>query len=362
MFPPRESVRVVSLAIKALENKNIENAQNHIALIRTLTTTTFLLKKSEFNEDEIEQIRNFCNENGFDIVYLPGIKEDEVNRFNKLPEPYYYQMVESLLENREQLYHDYLFDITPVTDDKPYFFNFLRWSKITQLYESMGERWEPFFEGGFIVNFVLVQAILLSFVLIFLPIYRFRKIKKKIIGKNNILAYFFCIGIAFIFIEIALIQKFILFLGHPIYAISTVLFSVLIFAGIGAYFSKRFKLKKLRTIIPALSILTLIYLLSIKYIFNIFIGNNIIIKMILSAALIAPLAYLMGNPFPLGIRLADKINNKLIPWVWAVNGCASVLSSVLAVIIAMAVGFKAVLFLALIFYLLGLVSILKLIR
>ncbi|MBW2980391.1 hypothetical protein KY360_03175 [Candidatus Woesearchaeota archaeon] len=362
MFPPRESVRIVSLAIKALENKNIANAQDHIALIRTLTTTTFLLKRSEFNENEIEQIRNFCDENEFDIIYVPGIRKDEINRFNKLPEPHYYQMIAGLFENREQLYDEYLFDITPVTDDKPYFFNFFRWSKLALLYESMGKKWEPFFEGGFIVNFVLVQAVLLSFVLILLPIYRFKKIKKKIIGKNRLLAYFFCIGIAFIFIEIALIQKFILFLGHPIYAISTVLFSVLIFAGIGAYFSKRFKLKKLRAIIPALSILILIYLASIKYIFNLFIGNSIIIKIILSAALIAPLAYLMGNPFPLGIRLADRINNKLIPWAWAVNGCASVLSSVLAVIIAMALGFRVVLFLASIFYLLGLIFALKLIR
>ena len=356
MFPPKESIKLVSLAIDALDNRI--NVEKHIALIRTWTTTTFLLKKSEFSKEDIEKIKEFTKKREFDIIYLHNIELSEVNRYNKLPQPYYYQMVDSLLKNKNKLYKDYIFDIKPVTDNKPYFFNFFRWSKISDLYKSMGEKWQPFFESGFIVNFVFIQALILSIIFIFLPVYSFKKIKKKIKGKNNILAYFFFIGIGFMFVEIVLIQKFILFLGNPIYSISIVLCSLLIFSGIGSYFSSRLRLDNVKRVIIGLSLLIVIYLVSLNYVFNLFIAQELITKFIISTILLMPLGFLMGIPFPLGIRIADKLSNKLIPWAWVVNGCSSVLSSIGAVIIAISFGFNIVLLLAGVFYVLGLLMIL----
>ncbi|MBW2992321.1 hypothetical protein KY345_03845 [Candidatus Woesearchaeota archaeon] len=357
MFPPRETIRIVSLAVGALEELGVKNHSEHIALIRTLTTTTFLLKKSPFTDEEIDKIKQFCDERQFDIIYMPGVELSDVNKYNELPEPYFYQMVVKLFEDKDKLYQEYLFDISPVGDDKPYFSNFFKYNRLKQLYESMGKKWEPFFEGGFIVIALFIQALLLSLLFIFLPVYIFKRLKEKITGKGNILGYFFCIGVGFMFIEISLIQRFILFLDHPIYAISVVLFSLLIFSGIGSFLSGKVESRKLNYIILILAAIVLVYLFLFGVIFNVLLGHHIVIRCLVALLLIAPLGLVMGMPFPIGIRIADKRNNKLVPWAWAVNGCSSVLSSIAAIIIAMVVGFSVVLLIAAAVYVIGLAII-----
>lgn len=150
-------------------------------------------------------------------------------------------------------------------------------------------------------------------------------------------------------------QKFILFLGHPVYAVSAVLFSLLLFAGLGSFYSER--LKSPVKVIPALSLLIILYLMLLPRIFNLFLGHEIIIRYLISLVTIAPLGFLMGIPFPLGVRITKKINPELIPWAWAVNGCASVLGSILVIMIALSWGFSIVLVLASAVYLTGLVFI-----
>lgn len=361
--PPREAPRIVALATEALERQGIENPGEHIAAIRSWGTITILVKKSGFTQEDIESIEEFCREKRFDIVYAPDIKLEEVNIYNRFPEPYYYQVIGGMLttEDRKGFYDDYLFDISPTTDERPFFFHFFKLSKIIPTYESVGKKWQPFVEGGYLVPIVFIQAFFLSLVFIFLPVYRFRKpgqVPWKVLG------YFLSLGIGFMFIEIALIQRFILFLGHPMYAVSTVLFSVLMFSGMGSLFSERLEVKKqaFALTILALGTLVLFYLLGLPYIFRIFLGEELLFRGIVSPIILAPLAFLMGIPFPLGIRLTEALNRDLIPWAWAVNGCASVLSSILAVMIALSFGFSSVLVLSGLVYLAGLWAILSLER
>ena len=113
------------------------------------------------------------------------IKIDAFLHTNDRPKPYFYQMTAKLFEDKDKLYKEYLFDISPVSDEKPYFFNFFKYSKLKQLYESMSKKWEPFFEGGFIVIVLFIQALLLSLLFILLPIYTFKKIKKKGFNASN---------------------------------------------------------------------------------------------------------------------------------------------------------------------------------
>ncbi|MFQ5815822.1 MAG: hypothetical protein ACE5G7_04935, partial [Candidatus Hydrothermarchaeaceae archaeon] len=360
--PPREGLRMVSLAASALEDLGIDNPENHIAVVRSWGTITILVKENEFTPEEIEWIRVFCRARKFDVVYYPGVMADEVNVFNRFQEPYYYQVVHGLLSARDRarFYDDYLFDVSPVTDDKPFFFHFFRLDHIVPLYESMGEKWQPFIEGGYLVPVVFAQALVLSSVFIFLPVYRFRRIEKSILRKWRILGYFLCLGMGFMFIEIALIQRFILFLGHPVYAVSTVLFALLVFSGIGSLFTGGFHgdERVLRAIIPILSFFALLYLIFLPRLFQFSLGYDLFLRGLISIVSIAPLGFVMGMPFPLGIRLADRVDPELIPWAWAVNGCSSVLSSILAVMIALSLGFSTVLGLASGIYLFGLVMIL----
>ncbi|MEE8167702.1 MAG: hypothetical protein V3T58_02375 [Candidatus Hydrothermarchaeales archaeon] len=358
--PPREGLRMVSLALSALEKKGVDDAEEHIAVIRSWGTITILVKKNGFSPGDIETIEDFCRIRKFDMVYFPGISAQQVNIYNRFPEPYYYQVIQRLISNRPRFYKDYLFDVSPVTDERPFFFHFFKLDKIMPLYRSMGEKWQPFVEGGYLVPVIFVQALVLSLVFIFLPVYRFKRIKKSIPEKWRILTYFMCLGIGYMFIEIALIQKFILFLGHPVYAVSTVLFALLVCSGIGSLFTGRFNVRVLKTIIPILSVLVLLYLAFLPRLFHIFLGGDFFLRHLVSLAFIAPLGFVMGMPFPLGIRLANKVDPYLVPWAWAVNGCASVLSAISAVMIALSLGFSFVLGLAGIVYLFGLLMVLKL--
>ncbi len=358
--PPKETPRLVSLAVAMLSNH--ESApENHIAIIRSYVTTTFLLKKSEFSDEDIKKIKEFCKKNKYDLVYIPGINSSEVNLYNRFPEPYFYEMTENILSGENQ-YEDYLFDISPVGDDRPFFFNFFRWKKIVPLYESMGKKWVPLFEGGFLVVAVFAQALILSTILIFLPLYSFKRIKTRIAGKARILTYFFLLGIGYMFVEIAFIQKFILFLGQPIYSMSTVLFSLLMFSGFGSLFSEKIKIRSLRETMIVLSILIFMYLALLPFLFNLLLGQELLIRILFSVLILAPLGFLMGIPFPMGIRIANKLDSRLIPWAWCSNGCASVLSSVGATMLAISFGFSRVLMLAGIVYLIALAMILILYR
>lgn len=352
--PPRGDIRVVSLSVSALEKEGIKNPEDHIAVIRSCLTLTTLIKRDGFTSDEIQEIRKFCKEKGFDVVHIPEIKESEVNIYNKFPEPYYYQLVHGILfsKDREKFYDEYLFDISPVDDERPFFFSYFKWGKLIPLYESMGRKWEPFFEGGFLIVMVLIQAIILSVILILLPI--FHRLKKNILNKFNVLGYFFLLGIGYMLIEIPLIQKFILFLGQPVYAISIVIFSLLLFSGIGSLLSDKFEIKKLKYILITLCILILLYPLLLTLLFHTLIGHNFLTRLFISLLMLAPIGVLMGTPFPLGIRISANEGKELIPWAFCTNACASVISSVLAAVIALSLGFSSVLILAAVAYLVAL--------
>lgn len=354
--PPREDIRLLSLAISALNNQGVSEPENHIAIIRSWGTFTFLMSKSEFNKEEIREIKEFCKKRRFDIVYYPGVEISEVNIYNKFSEPIYYEAVRRILSEGSSFYEEYLFDVSPVNDDKPYFFHFFRWKKIVPLYKSMGEKWQPFIEGGYLIPVVFFQALILSIFFILLPLYKLKRTenksnklnttKKSNFKKWRILAYFISLGLGYMLIEIALIQRFILFLGHPIYAFSVVVFSLLLFSGIGSYFSDRIEMRYLVPVIFSISIVVFLYTLFLSDFFYHLLGKRILVRFLSSISVLMIPGVLMGIPFPRGISLLKEIEQPLIPWAWSANACASVLGSVLSIMLAMSFGFSTVLFFA----------------
>jgi len=359
--PPREDVRVVSLAISALENQGVDSPGDHVAVIRSWSTVTLLVKKGGLSSEDRTAIREFCQERRFDIVHMPGLEPSEVNVYNKFPEPYYYQLVHEMLYSgdRAGFYRGYLFDISPVTDERPFFFHFFKWDRLEETYLSLGGKWQPLIEGGYLVPMVFLQALFLSLVFIFLPLRRFRG-DSSVRGRWRLLAYFLCLGLGYMFIEIALIQKSILFLGHPVHAVSAILFSLLVSSGVGSYLSGWLKLRGGRALTPiiiSVCLLAVAYPFLLRTMFLALLDRPMSIRLLSLLLLVAPLGIVMGMPFPTGIRLLNILNAELIPWAWAVNGCASVLGSILPVIIALSFGFSAVVLLASATYLVGLLMI-----
>ncbi len=216
----------------------------------------------------------------------------------------------------------------------------------------------PLIEWGYLILVAtFIQAVLASLVLIMLPLAlpRWRQETAQKISRPWLAVYFVSLGLGFIFIEIAFIQKFILFLHHPLYATAVVLASFLFFAGLGSRYSERygkneFYYRGIKKAVINIFAICLLYIIILGKLFSALIFLPAIIKIFISVLLIAPLAFYMGMPFPLCLSRLGKFAPTFIPWVWGVNGCASVISAILATLLAIHFGFTYVVIAAVFLY------------
>ncbi len=321
--PPRENLRVVSLASQLGE-------ENSVAVYRTLTTHTLLVRKNGFTPTELQTIKDFCSEMRYDIVYLPQ-GQYEVNKYNVFPEPLYHRLTARLMEDQEVFYREYLFDVSPVHDGNPYFNSYFRWSSAGEIYRSLRGRWEAFLEGGFTVNLVFIILLTLSVVIV-------ASAAAKTKPSFNVLAYFTLIGVAYMFNEVVFIQRFILFLGHPVYSVALVVSVILVSSGLGSLASRRLKSNDLKRVLPALSLITLAYILVLPAAFDLLLPHALPYRILSSIVLLTPMGFLMGMPFPMALESVREST----PLAWAVNGCASVLASVAVILLSLSCGFDTV--------------------
>ena len=235
-LPPRDTLKLFDTAVEALDRLGIEAPGTRIALIRSWKTTTLLVKNGAFVQREIEALVAFAAERSFDVDYYNGIAPDEPNRYNILDRPYFYEAATALLgPDRRDYRQNYKFAIEAATDDRPYFFDFFKWRSLPELWQLRAQGAASMLDMGYLILFAtLIQAAILSLLLILAPLVLTRRRFDGAVPKSGIFAYFLAVGLAFMFIEIAYIQRFILFLGHPLYAVAVVLAGFLVFAGIGS--------------------------------------------------------------------------------------------------------------------------------
>jgi hypothetical protein len=329
--PPSEELRSFAIGITAIEQTG-GNPGEQIVAFRGYNTLTILLKRAPFTHDELQIVRRFTASRAYDLVYSPDITPEDINQYNILSEEIYYQSFKNLLETqpRAAFYQNYPFHIKPTTDDYPFFYHLFKWSQASQVLSALGRTWQPFGGAGYFVILALLLITLVSAgFLILLPVFILRKSlaggmqKAPPSAREKFLLpiYFGLIGFAYLLVEIPLIQQFILFLGQPAYAMTAVLFSLLLFSGLGSQYSARVPVK------AALTILVLC-LLSLPY------------RLAFAVAILAPVGFLMGIPFPAGLRwfLGEEKLSPRLPWVWSINGAASVIASVLAALLALSFG------------------------
>ncbi|MEE8622917.1 MAG: SAM-dependent methyltransferase, partial [Alphaproteobacteria bacterium] len=281
--------------------------------------------------------------------------------------PYLHEGAKALLGPGRQAYlRNYKFHIAPATDDAPYFFRFFKWRVLPELVALRAAGGAQLVEWGYVVLVAtLAQAALASVVLILAPLRVLRRARPTVAGERpfgRVVVYFLALGLAFLFIEIAFMQRFALFLSHPLYAIAVVLCAFLIFAGLGSGYSARLDarwrapaegrqgLSAISLAVAGIVAVAFLELLLLPVLFDWLIPLPQAAKVLVSILLIAPLAFCMGMPFPLGLRQVSERAPELVPWAWGINGCASVLSAVLATLLAIHFGFTVVIALALALY------------
>lgn len=360
--PPSESVRAAAALITAMESVGISAPGEHLLAFRSWATMTLMASRSPFHADDIALLRETCRRLGYDLVHHAGILPEDVNRHNVLPEPVYYAIVQDLLDpsRRNELYTRHPYDISPPTDDRPFFAHYFRWRQVPGILSQVGRTWQPFGGSGFLLVLILLLAsIVISLLLVILPLCLRRGARMQAGRSGRVFAYFACLGFGYLLVEMPLMQQFILYLGQAAVAFSTVLAFLLLASGLGSYFSARIRF---RLSLPTLVALIMPYPYLLRGLFQATLGWSFAARVALSGAALLPLGFLMGIPFAAGLRKVEGLYPGLTPWIWAINGGASVVSSILATVMALAVGYRAVLGLAALCYLAAAVAIWPLAR
>jgi hypothetical protein len=323
-------------------------------MIRGWQTFTLLVKNGPVTTREVARLREFCDALSFDVVWFPGIQPEAVNVYNQLPGPWYHDGVRALLgPGRNDFVASYGFDIRPATDDRPYFQNFFRWPALADAWRAKERGGMALLEAGYLLLAgTLVLALLAGLTLILLPLVLFVPLART--GRRlrwRVFAYFSAIGLAFLFVEIAFLQKLMLLVHHPTVALALVLATFLVAAGAGSAWSTRVPATRgpraLAIAVVAIVVLGASYSVVFDALIVALAPWPTVARALVAAALLAPLAFCMGVPFPLALRELDE---PLVPWAWGINGCASVVSATLATLLAVDFGFSVVLWLALALY------------
>ena len=354
-LPPRDNLKLVATVLEALRDTGIAEPGRRLAIIRSWNTSTLLVKQGELSVDDVAGIREFARSHAFDTVFYPSMPASEANRFYLLDQPFFHDGVTALLGgDADGFVERYKFHIAPPTDDKPYFFHFFKWSTLPELMALRERGGASLIDWSYLILVATIaQAAVAGILLILLPLYRIKRSWPVGTG-TRMGGYFFLLGLAFLFVEMAFIQKFILFLSHPLYAVAVVLSGFLVFAGIGSAFSGQFAHRIERSgrspvsiVVAGISLIALLYVALLPMLLQPLMGLTDGAKMVLSMVLVAPLAFCMGMPFPIGLNLVASSVPDFIPWAWGINGFASMMSAALATLLAIEFGFSAVILFAL---------------
>jgi hypothetical protein len=355
---PREALRVVAEAMEALHRLGVANpARNFIVASQGLLNedgipVVVLAKKTPFTPDEEAAVQaHFLKYSELQALYMPS--EPQQNPFGDL-----------IASNDARAFaRTYAYNVAPVDDNAPFFFFTLKPGQIVGA-QSLhhGVDWKVNL-GVLVLLLVLVISLAAVLAFLILPMALHRgQVRQSPLP----LLYFVAVGLGYILVEIAFIQRFVLFLGHPTYALTVVIFLLMLSSGAGSLFSRRWLP---RTELAWMPIILVVGALLIDVIFlprwlESWVGLTLYSRMAVSGLLLAPLGFVMGMPFPTGLRaLAARAESNLhlsaddnaVEWAWAMNAAASVLGSVLAMVIAIQFGLNVTLACGIAAYLFALV-------
>jgi hypothetical protein len=364
--PPVEALRVVSIAREALTRRGVTNPADHIMIVRTDPADTLtpsqaslgsvIVKLSPFSPAEIATLTRYASDMGFVLPYQPG----EAPPVDAAPSTSEERDFREILGSRSaEFVAGYPFDISPVFDDRPFFFNrapIVPWlaARVGLSRSALGRA--PLGVGAQTLLVSLVTTAFGAALLLFVPYVAHRRIGKAARGstpgdlptnsRRGVLwaLYFAGLGLGFIFVEMVLIQRFGLYLGHPVYSLSVVLLALLLTSAIGSLVSGRPTwVHAIPRSLACLASLLLLYALGLPPLLSATRGLPVALRMAIAVVLIGPSGVLMGVPFASGVRQAGAESKSLVSWAWAANGGASVFGSTLAVLVSMTYGFTATL-------------------
>ncbi|REL39049.1 hypothetical protein DYD21_03575 [Rhodohalobacter sp. SW132] len=359
--PPRDNLKIFSIFRDAVLNFSSDRPEEHLFISRNYLAANTLLTKSPITPERVERFVEEARQLQLDREFYPGIVSEEIDQINIIDGPdetnysYIHHAINRILfDDADAFYDDWAYQVRSSTDDSPYFQDFFKWSSLDRFLETYGDQWFQRLELGYVILVItFLQLSIVGFLLIIAPLLFRRKYYKGTNNKLPTLIYFFCIGTGFMFIEMTFIQTFTLFLGDPIFSVAAILSSILVFSGIGSGVQKKLGMepgRRMRIAAGSIIGITLIYLLTVDPLLQLFIGAGTAWRFLITILLLMPVSFFFGWMFPSGVHILEKSDGSLIPWAWGVDGFASVAAAPLAIILSMSFGFTNVILLGLLFY------------
>jgi spermidine synthase len=351
LLPPAGLMRLSKTALRALADTDAAHPETHLVAAAGLGVFTMLVSKQELDSSALEKVKQFLRDNNFDLVYYADMPQEEANRFYVYPAPYFYQAVRSVVEDEifhRQAHTISAVDVEPTTDDSPFFSRFIRWTRLSEYVTMTGTRpYTLFVSGEVVVVGIAITAVILCLLLIVIPLIVNRR--RGVEGNAGFFFFAFLLGVGFMWIELAFISHALFLFGQPVVAFMIVLVLMFVSSGLGGLFSQRLTKRALPFVCGSIFALLALYAALSGILLNAILGLPLWGRYVFFTLFVFFPGFLLGIPFPLSMRtLLD--NRKQRTFVWAVNGCASVLGSVVEVIAALGLGFRAVLFLAAVMY------------
>jgi MFS family permease len=363
---PNRTTRYVATARHALAELGIKDPSRHIIVVTSTTdapsaVSTILVKRDAFTPAEVDRLTSSLNAvPGGTLRYAPGhpVAGNSVTAVATLPS-----------NKLDHWFNSYPYDVRPISDDAPFFWHF------TPFGDTISDIGHPIDRSDFeviigerVLLLLLAVATLFAAVFLLLPFVAVRNIWSALPRKGRSALYFASLGLGFMFFEVTLIQRLVLFLGYPTYSLTVTLASILIFTGVGALLSERYKQRPslvVPILLAAITGLTVFYLWGLPAVTDALLGWPLGARMLLAFVVLAPLGVCLGAFMPLGLGAVARLtpyDRHYVAWGWAVNGFASVVGAVLTTILAMTFGFRVVLVLALAVYVVAVIALRGLLR
>ena len=349
-----DGLRLVSLAQAACEPRGW-SAADRLAVVRQDQVATFLLKKSPFTTEEVALLRAASERLGFDVLYAPAsLEADGGDDRPQATRPAQDVIVDGAstadyarlirAADRRQFYENYASDIRPTTDDRPFFFHT---TKLEHQFDVAFGKSMLFGNGlSALMTLLMISTVLVALFVVG-PLAFAGRGQVHPAGWGAWLAYFGALGAGFMLIEVSVLQRFVLLLGHPVYSLTVTLFSLLLGTGLGAGWSRRFEAERLRRsgaiaigIVAAVAALFVVVATPIVM-WAIPLSRGL--RMAVAVAMLLPIGIALGIPMPTGLRLLSRTAPQMVAWAWGMNGALSVVGATLAIFIAMNWGFTVAL-------------------
>jgi hypothetical protein len=350
-FPlPGQVYRLTSIATSALMELGVKQPRDHIVVVvggqsQGVPMGTILVSKSPFSKKDLDTIKVVTDKLQFKTVLSPEFSIDPI--FAAIASG---TKFDSLAKN-------FPLDISAPTDNRPFFF-YMQKAKdaFTTDVPEQGE------DALFVLGTLLILVLVLTSLCIFVPLFIKTK-NQKTKGSGLLILYFAAIGFGFLLVEISQMQRLTIFLGHPTYSLSVMLFALLLSSGIGSYLTENIQIATLkqdavRRFILLLAALILLGILT-PYVSQFFQSYRNPVRILIAIVLLFPAGLFMGMLFPIGMKMASGDREPIKPWLWGINGATSVCASVLAIVIALTFGISAAYWCGVAFYVIACISLLR---